>query len=177
MKKLRLLSAVLLLAIVSVAARNAVAKHPPHVAPAAAPVSAPVPLAAVGGDHPGDVFAAFDVWVREVEREQEEREAEAAMAAARRDPVGSVVGGGTFEGVGDCTGFSIPDAIIHRESRGDPFAVNASSGAFGCAQVMPVHWNPGGACAGLDRFSIEDQRTCVGWLSEDGTRLSPWGVG
>lgn len=177
MNKVRVFLAVFLLAVISIGAHSAVAEHPPHVAPAAAPVSAPVPLAAVGGDHPGDVFAAFDVWVREVEREQKEREAEAAMAAARRNPSSSVADRGAESGVGDCTGFTLPDAVIIRESRGNPYAVNASSGAFGCAQVMPVHWNPGGACEGLDRYSIEDQRTCVGWLSEDGTRLSPWGGG
>lgn len=42
-----------------------------------------------------------------------------------------------------------PDAIILRESGGDPNARNAS-GAFGCAQIMPQHYRPGGACAGMD---------------------------
>lgn len=150
--------------------------EPPHAAPPKAEVPGPLPLAASGADIPGRVPADIIGWIEGVEREQAEREA-AEMAAARSHPVGSVVGGGTFEGVGDCTGFAIPDAIIHRESRGDPFAVNASSGAFGCAQVMPMHWSETGACAGLDRYNIEDQRTCVGWLSEGGTRLSPWGGG
>jgi hypothetical protein len=42
-----------------------------------------------------------------------------------------------------------PDYIIWRESRGDPNAYNASSGAMGCAQILRSHFNPGGTCDGL----------------------------
>jgi len=152
--------------------------RPPHVRPAdSGRALAPLPLAAVGGEHPEAaielaeaVYAAaineaiYGAMVDEALRAARE-------AAARAVPRGTRSGG---SGVGDCTGFPLPDYIIERESGGNPWAVNPSSGAYGCAQVMPFHWAPGGACAGLDRTSIEDQRTCVGWLSEGGTRLSPW---
>lgn len=154
--------------------------RPPHAAPADARVSiGPLPLAVVGADQPGEVIVNVSAWVegelREQERLAEEAAAEAErLRAARSTPNVPVARPGTREGVGDCTGFAIPDYIIQRESGGNPWAVNPSSGAFGCAQVMPFHWAPGGACAGLDRWSIEDQRTCVDWLSQGGTRLSPW---
>jgi hypothetical protein len=148
---------------------------PDHVAPAAAPALGTLPLAAVGSD-PSPLVAyfatvAYDAQIAEAQHAQEEA---ARMAQTRSPSVGRVARTGTYEGVGDCTGFAIPDYVIERESGGNPFAVNASSGAFGCAQVMPMHWAPGGACAGLDRYSVDDQRTCVDWLSQGGTRLSPW---
>lgn len=153
-----------------------ITEHPPHVAPPAAEVTAPPPLAAVGGDSEEaatDLIVAFG---EGVQREQERLAADevARMEAARSSSGPGAAATGSREGVGDCTGFAIPDYIIQRESGGNPYAVNSSSGAFGCAQVMPFHWAPGGACEGLDRWSIDDQRTCVAWLSQDGTRLSPW---
>lgn len=166
---------ILVACTVGIAAQH-ITEHPPHVAPPAAEVTAPPPLAAVGGDSEEaatDLIVAFGEGVR---REQERIAADemAALEAARPRSGSGSVATGSYEGAGDCTGFAIPDHIIQRESRGNPYAVNSSSGAFGCAQVMPMHWNPGGACAGLDRYSIDDQRTCVEWLSEGGTRLSPW---
>lgn len=178
MNKLRIFSAALLVSIVAFAAHDAIAgtDHPPHVAPPVAEVSAPLLLAVSGADYAGEFFASFASFAQGVRDEEARIAADemAALEAARRNPVSRVSGGGTYEGVGDCTGFAIPDYIIQRESGGNPYAVNSSSGAFGCAQVMPFHWSPGGACAGLDRYSIDDQRTCVDWLSEGGTRLSPW---
>lgn len=79
----------------------------------------------------------------------------------------------SYGGVGECSGFAIPDYIIERESGGNPQAVNPSSGAFGCGQVMPMHWN-GGACDGLDRTNVDHQRECVDRLSSGGTNLAPW---
>lgn len=81
--------------------------------------------------------------------------------------------GGTYGGVGDCSGFAIPDYIIERESGGNPQAVNAASGAYGCAQVMPMHWE-GGACDGMDRTNVDHQRECVNRLSSGGSNLQPW---
>lgn len=152
----------------------------PHAAPAAAPVAiAPSPLAVSGAEYPGEVITSLSAFFEGITREQERLAAEEAArleAAQRasRSGVAASRSGASYEGVGECTGFVIPDYIIERESRGNPHAVNATSGAFGCAQIMPMHWNPGGACAGLDRANIDDQRTCVDWLSEGGTRLSPW---
>lgn len=169
-------SLVLILAACSVGVAIHTLQHPPHVAPPAAEVTAPPPLAAVGGDSEEAATDLIVEFVEGVRREQERIAAEqmAALEAARPRSGSGSVATGSYEGVGDCTGFAIPDHIIQRESRGNPLAVNSSSGAFGCAQVMPMHWNPGGACAGLDKYSIDDQRTCVEWLSEGGTRLSPW---
>lgn len=65
----------------------------------------------------------------------------------------------TWNGVGDCTGFPIPDYVITRESRGNPGAVNATSGAYGCTQIMPGWW--GGACSDLDQTTVEGQRACT----------------
>ena len=149
---------------------------PDHVARPVAGASAPFPLAVVGGETPQAVIA----WIEGGERARwfegvAAAEGAARVAAARATADQPVARAGARDGVGDCTGFAIPDQIIQRESGGNPYAVNPSSGAFGCAQVMPFHWAPGGACAGLDRYSIEDQRTCVDWLSQGGTRLSPWG--
>lgn len=42
-----------------------------------------------------------------------------------------------------------PDWIVQRESRGNPTARNPS-GAYGCAQIMPLHFRAGGTCAGLN---------------------------
>jgi hypothetical protein len=88
----------------------------------------------------------------------------------------------TNNGVGECTGFAIPDYIIKRESGGQANAVNSSSGAYGCAQTMPEHyaangWGSGpGSCYGLDMTSIEGQRQCVLILSNGGTNLDPWNL-
>jgi hypothetical protein len=58
-----------------------------------------------------------------------------------------------------CYGGPIPAHIVWRESRGDPFAVNSSSGAFGCFQIMPGWWS--GACSHLNKWSIADQKACA----------------
>jgi hypothetical protein len=77
---------------------------------------------------------------------------------------------------GSCTGFSVPDYIIQRESGGNPGAVNPSSGAIGCTQTLPEHYSPGGACAGLDMHSVDGQRQCTWILSDGGTNLAPWAL-
>lgn len=184
MSRSRVLLVALLLAVVSIGCARAVAEpeRPPHVAPPVAEVTGvALPLAAVGGDSPAGVVAQVGAWVEGVERGAwfdgvAAAEEAARMAAARQAANQHVASPGTGEGVGDCTGFAIPDAIIQRESGGNPYAVNSSSGAFGCAQVMPMHWAPGGVCADLDRWSVDDQRVCVDRLSQGGTRLSPWGM-
>lgn len=82
----------------------------------------------------------------------------------------------TSGAVGDCTGFAVPDYIIQRESGGDPNAVNPSSGAYGCSQTLPSHYQSGGACAGLDMYSVDGQRQCTWILSDGGTNLAPWAL-
>jgi hypothetical protein len=90
-------------------------------------------------------------------------------AAAARTPRPSYHPGTT---VGACTGFSIPDYIIARESGGNPSAYNPS-GAYGCAQTLLSHYSRG-SCQGLDPYSIDGQRQCVDRLSNGGTNLAPW---
>lgn len=71
---------------------------------------------------------------------------------------------------GDCySGTQVPAWIVTRESGGDPNAVNASSGAFGCFQELPSHFAAGGTCAGLNMYDINDQKTCANRLP-----LSAW---
>lgn len=73
------------------------------------------------------------------------RAAEARQrASARQAPTGAVSG--------TCAAMKpagFPDSIIMRESGGNPEARNASSGAYGCAQIMPFHFSRG-SCVGLD---------------------------
>ncbi len=96
------------------------------------------------------------------------------VARARTAPVQPVVSPGTGSTGGDCSAVAalIGQAIVNRESGGNPNAVNSSTGAFGCAQVMPAWWS--GRCAGLDRYSIAGQVACVQIiLSTQG--MSAWG--
>lgn len=79
----------------------------------------------------------------------------------------------SYNGVGECTGFSVPDYIIQRESGGSSTAHNAS-GAHGCTQTLLSHYSDGGSCAGLDPYTIDGQRACTAILSDNGTNLQPW---
>lgn len=86
--------------------------------------------------------------------------------------------------VGDCSAFLayVPAWIIDRESRGDPNAVNGSSGAMGCVQELPGHfaevspWNSNahGTCYGLDPNTQAGQLECANRLSSGGSNLNPW---
>lgn len=104
----------------------------------------------------------------------------AAFLASLRPPVAvepsspSVPAAGVTGSAGGCSGFSVPDWIIQRESGGDPNAVNPSSGAYGCTQTLPEHYQAGGACAGLDMHSVDGQRQCTYILSAGGTNLAAW---
>ena len=61
-----------------------------------------------------------------------------------------------------------PDYIIQRESGGNPNAVNRSSGAQGCAQIMPAHFRSGGGCAGMSYAA------CWNHLWAGGAGASNW---
>lgn len=91
------------------------------------------------------------LWYGAAVRADQERARVAAAAAARaRVRTATATVGVTV--TGDCAAMKpagFPDAIIQRESGGNPTARNAS-GAYGCAQIMPQHYRPGGACAGMD---------------------------
>lgn len=75
---------------------------------------------------------------------------------------------------GDCSGFPLPAYIIQRESGGDPNAVNPSSGTFGCAQLQPFHFSPGGACEGLST-DTPGQIACTERL-QAAAGLQPWAL-
>ena len=163
-----------------------ITEHPPHVAPPAAEVTAPPPLAAVGGDSEEaatDLIVAFGEGVR---REQERIAADemAALEAARpRSGSGSVATGSYG---GDCAAlsaqFGLPESVLWRESRCSTDAYNergcGGRGCIGPAQLDAGHfapvspWNPAasGGCSDLDPASIDDQATCA-------SRLAPsaWG--
>lgn len=72
---------------------------------------------------------------------------------------------------GGC-GSAIPGYIIERESGGNPNARNPS-GAFGCYQLMPMHFGPGGECAGLST-SQSGQDECAARLWDGGRGSSHW---
>lgn len=74
-------------------------------------------------------------------------------------------------GGGDCYAGPIPAAIVTRESGGNPTAVNSSSGAYGCFQIMPYVWAAN--CPDLDR-GVGGQITCAGRISNGGRNLGPW---
>ena len=108
-------------------------------------------------------------WAEAVERAELERVRVAAAYAATQSVSRTV----TYGGVGECTGFAIPDYIIQRESGGNAFIQNRTSDAFGCAQTLLRHYY-GGSCSGLDPYTIQGQRDCVDILSAGGTNLNPW---
>jgi hypothetical protein len=78
---------------------------------------------------------------------------------------------GASGGGGGCYDGPIPAYIVTRESGGNPQAVNASSGAYGCFQIMPYVWDAN--CSGLDR-GVAGQIECANRISNGGTNLRPW---
>lgn len=119
--------------------------HPPHVARLTA--AQPTPA---GDGHHFTLTPLEDLdrmlktnqarWFAEVTRQ------ERARAALRRTVTRAVTVTGPCAAMKPA-GFS--DAVIWRESRGNPEALNPS-GAYGCAQLLRSKWSPGGTCYGLD---------------------------
>lgn len=68
---------------------------------------------------------------------------------------------------------AIPGYIVQRESGGNAAAVNASSGAFGCYQLMPEHFSAGGRCADLSRDQA-GQDECASRLWDHGAGSGNW---
>lgn len=158
--------------------------EPPHAAPPKAEASAPLTLAAVGGDSTAALEFEFAAFIEGVNREAERVAAEeaASMAAAQRRSTG----GATPAGVpGQCDGvnWAIPVQLVIRESKCNFDAQSPPSfcGGYGCVgayQFDSRHWDPNswGGCADLgDWHDPEAQHECARRLSHDGTRLSPWG--
>jgi Transglycosylase-like domain len=67
---------------------------------------------------------------------------------------------------------AIPAYIVACESGGDPNAVNSSSGAYGCYQIMPFHWGPGGVCDDLG--DVGDQQDECARRIWDGAGPGAW---
>lgn len=91
--------------------------------------------------------------------------------AARRVPQRGSGGGGGVPVSGACAASApagFPSSIIARESGGDPNARNGSSGAFGCAQILPSHFSAGGGCAG------QSYAQCWATLWAGGAGSSNW---
>jgi hypothetical protein len=86
-------------------------------------------------------------------------------------PGGVNVGTSAPPGGGGCYDGPIPAYIVTRESGGNPGAVNASSGAYGCFQIMPAVW--ANACGDLSR-DVAGQIACANRISNGGTNLNPW---
>lgn len=137
-----------------------------------------------------DINAYFTAVQAEVDRERAQEaadQAEAArMAAEARNagagkgqissPLPQVNGGGG----GSCYGGPVPDYIVTRESRGDPNAVNSSSGAFGCYQIMPANWADPTLCGGISGRDVASQQQCATILEQKSqaagnSPLAPWG--
>jgi hypothetical protein len=92
---------------------------------------------------------------------------ESQRAQSRRAPARTGRGGGG----GGCS----PDLIVRRESKGDPNAVNPSSGAGGKYQFLPRTWSGYG---GYERAedapeSVQDERFNEVWAGGAGS--SHWG--
>lgn len=103
-------------------------------------------------------------------------EAEAARLAAARVVVPSYVAPSAPRGnvTGACGGATNgADQFIGRESGGDPNVYNTGgSGAWGCYQLMPMHFAPGATCSDMvyGQASPAQQAECASRLP-----LSAWG--
>ena len=93
---------------------------------------------------------------------------EAQREQSRKAPARTGRGGG---GGGSCN----PESIVQRESKGDPNAVNPSSGAGGKYQFLPSTWSGyGGYSRAQDApESVQDERFNEMWAGGAGS--SHWG--
>lgn len=116
--------------------------------------------------------AAYDA---EQDRLNAAEDARVAAVAAARAPVASTPRSGAVTSLpagGPCGSSAppgFPGSVIQRESGGDPNAVNGSSGAYGCAQILPSHFSSGG-CQGMSY----DQ--CWAYLWAGGAGASNWAL-
>jgi hypothetical protein len=93
---------------------------------------------------------------------------EAQRAQSRKAPARTGRGGG---GGGSCN----PESIVQRESKGDPNAVNPSSGAGGKYQFLPSTWSGYGGYSRAEDApeSVQDERFNEMWAGGAGS--SHWG--
>ncbi len=98
-------------------------------------------------------------------------QAEQAAAAANARKAKSAAPTGRGGSGGGCS----PDSIVQRESKGDPNAVNPSSGAGGKYQFLPSTWSGYGGYARAQDApeSVQDERFNEVWAGGSGS--SHWG--
>jgi Transglycosylase-like domain len=98
-------------------------------------------------------------------------QAEQAAAAANARKAKSAAPTGRGGSGGGCS----PDSIVQRESKGDPNAVNTSSGAGGKYQFLPSTWSGYGGYARAQDApeSVQDERFNEVWAGGSGS--SHWG--
>jgi soluble lytic murein transglycosylase-like protein len=100
--------------------------------------------------------------------EHEALEAQRAQQARMTAPARTGRGGGS-------RGSWNPSSIVQRESKGDPNAVNTSSGAGGKYQFLPSTWAGYGGYARAEEApeSVQDERFDQVWAGGAGS--SHWG--
>ena len=100
--------------------------------------------------------------------ENQALEAQRAQSESRTAPARTGRGGG---GGGSCD----PGSIVQRESKGDPYAVNSSSGAGGKYQFLPSTWSGYGGYSRAEDApeSVQDERFNEMWAGGAGS--SHWG--
>lgn len=158
--------------------------HPPHVEPPRA--AAPGSLYGGESDYAGKVWRMqVAQWMQAVE------DAENFRAALARAVQAKIVGPGVTTRLvsapsvvppppgpapsGDCyDGSPIPRATVTRESGGDSTITNGgghaasplqSGGrAWGCYQLMPMHFQAGGSCEDITDYSVAGQQACASRL-------------
>lgn len=189
---------VILVAVLAVGAQS-LRSDPEHVKPdhverPTAGASAPLPLAAVGGESDRAATDPIVEWIEGVQRAEwfegvaaAERAREAALAdLAGRRAVRSDLGG---VGGGDCAAlaaeFGLPSWILEAESGCGANNWNGGGcggrGCIGPTQLdlghfaNPSPWGGVGACWGLDPNVYADLVECTYRLSGGGSNLRPWG--
>lgn len=165
--------------------------RPPHVERPTAGASAPIPLAATGGEQPAAVVEwvegeARARWFEGVLAAEEAARLEAARRVAAERVAAPRAGGqgASVECAAIAAEFGLPSWVLERESGCGANNWNGTGcggrGCIGPTQLdlghfaNPSPWGGVGACWGLDPYSVADQQECVRRLSGDGSNLAPW---
>lgn len=170
-RRTRTAVAALALAAVSVGCTTALAEpasdHPPHVARRDG-ASAPLPLAAVGGEHPEAVIA----WIEGEQRarwyagvELAEREAQQAREAAAR-PVSRSTGGGGGSCAGDVACFLACTRAHESDTAGGYGAVSPSGTYRGAYQFAQATWDAAVAGAGWAEYAGMPADQAPPWVQD-----------
>ena len=128
--------------------------EPPHVERPAEGATAPLPLAAVGGDSPAAVLAEIGTWVEGVQRAEAEAQERARRDAASRATPGSVGvsrSGGSSSCGSDWDCFR--ECTIDHESRSSgEYVTNTGNGYYGAFQFAQSTWDAVAANAGYGEW-------------------------